>query len=200
MYVMRATVVLAKTQTQPHFVQLGLCILLNSMLRSRPNLTLFGGRQVEGHLPDQLGITMMNNIFQDLIAKDVVCIYLDNILIYTKMLEEHHWITHLVLEHLHKHQLYLKLEKLEMDPVKVVGVAEWLELKNKKEVQAFLGFANFYWRFIQDFLHHAYPLFNLTGKDVTWSWGSLEQTAFSTLKHTVTSGPVLLFPNNNSPF
>ncbi|KAG5729517.1 hypothetical protein E4T56_gene4623 [Termitomyces sp. T112] len=89
---------------------------------------------------------------------------------------------------------------VEMDLVKVAGVVEWLEPQNKKEVQAFLGFANFYWRFIQDFLHHACLLFDLTGKDVTWSWGSLEQIAFNTLKHTVTSGPVLLFLNNNSSF
>ncbi|KAG5718564.1 hypothetical protein E4T56_gene16532 [Termitomyces sp. T112] len=43
---------------------------------------------------------MMNNIFWDLIVEGVVCVYLNNILIYTKMLEEHHWIIHLVLERL----------------------------------------------------------------------------------------------------
>ncbi|KAG5350338.1 hypothetical protein C0989_011516 [Termitomyces sp. Mn162] len=53
----------------------------------------------------------------------------------------------------------------EMDPVKVAGVAEWPELKNK-EGQAFLSFVNFYQRFIQDFSHHAHPLFDLIGKDV----------------------------------
>ncbi|KAG5731726.1 hypothetical protein E4T56_gene749 [Termitomyces sp. T112] len=87
--------------------------------------------------------TMMNNIFQDLKAESI--------------------ITCLVLEHLHQHQLYLKPEKCEfkqtwieylgliilhgtaeMDPVKVAGMVEWPEPKNKKEVQAFLGFANFY--------------------------------------------------------
>ncbi|KAG5730780.1 hypothetical protein E4T56_gene3486 [Termitomyces sp. T112] len=116
------------------------------------------------------------------------------------MLEEHCQITCLVLECVHQHQLYLKLEKSEMDPVKVAGVAEWLEPQNKKEVQVFLGFANFYWRFIQDFLHHAHSLFNLMGKDVIWSWGPPEQMAFDTLKHAVTSEPVLLFLDNNSPF
>ncbi|KAG5716120.1 hypothetical protein E4T56_gene10870 [Termitomyces sp. T112] len=163
--------------------------------------------------------TMMNNIFWDLIAEGVVCMYLNNILIYTKMLEEHHQITCLVLECLCQHQLYLKPEKckfkqtwikylsliisygtVEMDPVKVAGVVEWLEPQNKKKVQVFLSFANFYWRFIQDFLHHACLLFDLTGKDVMWSWGPLEQTAFDTLKCTVTSRPDLLFPDNNSPF
>ncbi|KAG5734776.1 hypothetical protein E4T56_gene661 [Termitomyces sp. T112] len=143
---------------------------------------------------------MMNNIFQGLIAEGIVCVYLDNILIYTKTLEEHHQIMHLILECLQKHQLYLKLEKCkfeqtqikylsliishgmaEMDPVKVVCVVEWLEPKNKKEVQAFLGFANFYQRCHME-------------------WRILEQKTFSALKHTVTSGPVLLFPNDNSPF
>ncbi|KAG5719155.1 hypothetical protein E4T56_gene11827 [Termitomyces sp. T112] len=66
---------------------------------------------------------------------------------------------------------------LEMDPVKVMGVVEWPEPKNKKEVQVFLGFANFY-----------------------QSWGPLEQMAFHALKCSVTSGPVLLFLNDNSPF
>ncbi|KAG5717440.1 hypothetical protein E4T56_gene7237 [Termitomyces sp. T112] len=112
--------------------------------------------------------TMMNDIFHDLIADSVVCVYLDDILIYTKTLEEHCQITRIVLECLRQHQLYLKPEKSEMDPVKVAGVAEWPEPKNKKEVQAFLGFVNFYRRFIQDFSHHARPLFDLTVKDMAW--------------------------------
>ena len=53
----------------------------------------------------------------------------------------------------------------EMDPMKVASVAEWPELKNKKEVQAFLGFTNFYQKFIQDFFLHALLLFDLTIKD-----------------------------------
>ncbi|KAG6863526.1 hypothetical protein C0995_007123, partial [Termitomyces sp. Mi166 len=69
-----------------------------------------------------------------------------------------------------------------MDPMKVAGVAEWPELKNKKEVQAFLGFTDFYWRFIKDFSHHACPLFDLTVKDAAWQWGALQQAAFDALK------------------
>jgi hypothetical protein len=45
-----------------------------------------------------------------------------------------------------------------MDPVKVAGVADWPKPQNKKEVQLFLGFTNFYQQFIQDFSHHAQPL------------------------------------------
>jgi hypothetical protein len=56
--------------------------------------------------------------------------------------------------------------QVDMDPVKVAGVAEWPVPTNKKEVQSFLGFTNFYRRFIADFSHHAQPLFDLTKKDV----------------------------------
>ncbi|KAG5725697.1 hypothetical protein E4T56_gene7297 [Termitomyces sp. T112] len=105
--------------------------------------------------------TMMNDIFHDLIAEGVVCMYLDDILIYTKTLEEHCQVISIVLECLHQHQLYLKPEKCEfeqtqvenlgliilhgtanMDPIKVAGVAEWPEPRDKKEVQAFLDTCN----------------------------------------------------------
>ncbi|GLB41215.1 putative retrotransposable element tf2 155 kda protein type 1-like [Lyophyllum shimeji] len=163
--------------------------------------------------------TMMNDIFRDLIAQGVVCVYLDDILIYTKTLEEHRRITRIVLDRLREHRLFLKPEKCEferteieylgliishgtasMDPVKVAGVAEWPVPKNKKEVQSFLGFTNFYRRFIRDFSHHARPLFDLTAKDVAWTWGSGQQDAFDSLKRAITSKPVLIFPDDDRPF
>jgi hypothetical protein len=107
--------------------------------------------------------TMMNEIFQDLITEGVVSVYLDNILIFTNSLEEHHRITHLVLARMHEHKLYLQPEKcefektrieylsviishnkVEMDPVKSAGVADWPTPSNKKEVQSFVSFVNFY--------------------------------------------------------
>ncbi|GLB43895.1 putative retrotransposable element tf2 155 kda protein type 1-like [Lyophyllum shimeji] len=163
--------------------------------------------------------TMMNDIFRNLIAQGVVCVYLDDILIYTKTLEEHRRITRIVLDRLREHRLFLKPEKCEferteieylgliishgmasMDPVKVAGVAEWPVPKNKKEVQSFLGFTNFYRRFIRDFSHHARPLFDLTAKDVAWTWGSGQQDAFDALKRAITSKPVLIFPDDDRPF
>jgi len=86
-----------------------------------------------------------------------------------------------------------------MDPVKVAGVAEWPEPCNRREVQSFLGFANFYRRFIQDFSHHARPLFNLTKKEQRWQWGSSEASAFQKLKELVTSAPVLTTPADDQP-
>jgi NDP-sugar pyrophosphorylase family protein len=106
---------------------------------------------------------MMNEIFQDLITEGVASVYLDDILIFTNTSEDHCWITRLVLDHMRKHKLYLWPEKcefekarieylgviishnkVEMDPVKIAGVADWPTPSNKKEVQSFIGFINFY--------------------------------------------------------
>jgi len=111
--------------------------------------------------------TMMNNIFQNLIAEGIVVVYLDDILIFSKMKEEHEQAVRQVLQVLKENKLFLRPEKCEfckqrieylglvisenevsMDPVKVAGVREWPTLENKTDVQAFLGFVNFYQRFI----------------------------------------------------
>jgi len=128
--------------------------------------------------------TMMNDIFRTVIAEEIVIVYLDNILIFTKMEEEHEWAVQRVLEILTEHKLFLRPEKCEfhqkqieylglvisenkvvMDPVKVAGVREWPIPENWTDVQAFIGFVNFYHRFIQDFSTIARPLFDLTCSD-----------------------------------
>jgi hypothetical protein len=163
--------------------------------------------------------TMMNEIFQDLITEGVVSMYLDDILIFTNSLEEHRRITHLVLDCMREHKLYLWPEKcecdqtqieylgiiishnkVEMDPVKIAGVAEWLTPSNKKEVQSFVGFVNFYRRFIPGFSHHARTLFDLTMKDIRFIWGLPQEDSFMKLKELVTSAPVLVLPNDNLLF
>jgi hypothetical protein len=163
--------------------------------------------------------TMMNDIFSDMISEGVVVVYLDDILIFTKDLDEHRQITQRVLGRLAEHKLYLRPEKcefektqieylgliifenrVEMDPVKVAGVAEWPEPTSKREVQSFLRFINFYRRFVKDFSHHARPLFNLTCKEQKWKWDSPEASAFRKLKELVTSAPVLITPADDQPF
>jgi len=163
--------------------------------------------------------TMMNDIFEELISEGVVVVYLDDILIFTESLEEHRKVTRRVLEILERHQLYLRPDKCEfekttveylgviishnsvaMDPVKVAGVAEWPAPTSKKEVQSFLGFTNFYRRFIKDFSEHARPLFDLTRNDAKWKWGPEEISAFEKLKQNVTSAPVLISPDSTRPF
>jgi len=55
--------------------------------------------------------TMMDEIFKDLISKGIIIVYLDDILIFTEMLDEHRRITHHVLELLEKHKLHLCADK-----------------------------------------------------------------------------------------
>ena len=62
---------------------------------------------------------MMNDIFHDMIAEGVVCVYLDNILIFTKTLLEHQTITQRVLEHLREYNLCLKPEKCEFEHTQI---------------------------------------------------------------------------------
>jgi hypothetical protein len=162
---------------------------------------------------------MINEIFQDLITKGIISIYLDGILIFTNISEEHHWITHLVLDRMREHKLYLQPEKwefektkieylsviishnkVEMDPVKIAGVADWLTSSNTKEVQSFVGFINFYRQFIPGSSHYAHALLDLTMKDIRFIWGLPKEDSFMKLKELVTSAPVLVLPNNDLPF
>jgi len=62
------------------------------------------------------------------------------------------------------------------------------------DVQAFLGFVNFYQRFIRDFSAKARPLFDLTYSEQVWTWYRKEQMAFEDLKIAVTTAPVLMSP------
>jgi len=137
-------------------------------------------------------------------------VYLDNILIFTRMEEEHAKAIRQVLQVLQEHKLFLCPEKCEfckeqieylglvisenevsMDLVKVAEVHEWPTLENKTDVQAFLGFVNFYRRFIRDFSAKARPLFDLTCSEQVWMWSGREQMAFEDLKMAVITAPVL---------
>jgi len=128
--------------------------------------------------------TMMNNIFRTIIAEGIVVVYLDDILIFTKTEEEHKRAVWRVLEILAEHKLFLHPEKCEfhrkqieylglvilenkvaMNPIKVAGVCDWPTLENRTDVQAFIGFVNFYCRFIWNFSTIARPLLDLTRSD-----------------------------------
>jgi hypothetical protein len=89
--------------------------------------------------------------------------------------------------------------KVCMDPTKVSVIVEWPTLKNKKEVQQFLGFANYYWRFIIGFSKVVKPLTSLTGKD-QWHWKPEQQTAFKEIKKWICSEPVLTILVNKAPY
>src|SRR6266481_7538471 len=130
---------------------------------------------------------MMNNILQDFIPNGEAICYMDNILVYSCTLSDHQQIVHQVLSTLQKWRLFLKPEKCKfeqkevkylrlvilkdhvaMDLTKVRGVMEWPTPMKVKEVQFFLGFVNFYQKFVHDFSNIAHPLYALACKTQWW--------------------------------
>ncbi len=162
----------------------------------------------------------MDTIFHDLILTNEVIVYMDNILIATTIdVQHHHDIVHQVLYRLEEHDLYLKPEKctfktleveylgviighgkIRMDPVKTQGIRVWEAPKNLTETRGFVGFLNFYRRFIKGFLKLTRPLHDLTKKGVTWRWTETEQTSFEALKKAVGEELVLIFLTMTVPF
>jgi hypothetical protein len=88
---------------------------------------------------------------------------------------------------------------VETDPVKIAGVVDWPTPSNKKKVQFFVAFVNFYQHFIPRFSHHACALFDLTMKDVRFIWGLPQEDSFMKLKELVPSALVLVLPDDNLP-
>jgi len=130
--------------------------------------------------------SMMNDILGDLIHIQLVMVYLDDILIFGTCLKEHRQLVKEVLKRLQFNDLYAKVEKcffeqssikylsiiisenkVQMDEEKLSEVLEWPVPTKVKQVQVFLGFANFYRRFIENFAKISKPLSDLTKKDST---------------------------------
>jgi hypothetical protein len=151
----------------------------------------------------------MNEVLSDYL--DIFCIaYLYDILIYSNDIETDQKHVKMILKRVEEVGLTLKASKCEfhtdrteyvgyiiaptgisMDPKKVKVVEEWWEPTNVKGVQSFLGFANFYRRFIRDFSKITAPLTKLTRKDVPWEWNDVAQVAFEQLKAAMISQPIL---------
>ncbi|KAF8748060.1 hypothetical protein RHS01_11081 [Rhizoctonia solani] len=121
----------------------------------------------------------MNKLFKDLLDVCVI-IYLDDILVYSKDDTTHTQHVHKVLQRLMENQLFCKASNL--DKLKIQAVQEWPTPTKVKEVQLFLGFANFLQQFVANFSHMARPLHNLVKKDMPWKWDTKEQEAFQGFK------------------
>ena len=140
-----------------------------------------------------------------------VTAYLDNILIYTKStLKEHLQGVKKVFKALQKEDIRLQPDKckfyvktikflasiimtdgIQIDEKKVKAIREWPEPRNLKEVQAFLGFANFYQKFIQGYSQICTPLTKITRKEQPFHWECEQREDFEKLKKKFTSAPIL---------
>lgn len=136
--------------------------------------------------------------------------FMDDILIFSDDLESHRTQVKTVLQRMREHNLQLDISKcdfettqvtylgliistqgISMDPKKVACVQEWPTPRSVRDVQCFLGFANFYRRFIPEFARLATPLTHLTKKDVSFQWDSTCEESFQSLKNAFKEGSML---------
>jgi len=151
----------------------------------------------------------MNDVFSDLLDVCIV-VYLNDILIYSNNITQHWSHIKEVLKRLRKAGLYTEAEKYEfhsdsveylgyvlspagltMSNTKVKTIQEWPKPKKVKDIQSFLGFANFYKCFIFNYSDIVIPLTCLTRKNSPWNFDDDCRIAFNTLKQVFTSAPIL---------
>ena len=83
---------------------------------------------------------------------------------------------------------------------KLNAVHEWETPTNVKDIRSFLGFANYYRRFVPGYASIAAPLTMLTKKDVLWHWGPLQCRAFEGLKSALCATPLLIYLDPSLPY
>jgi len=161
---------------------------------------------------------LVNDVLRDFLNV-FVFVYIDDILIYSKDLTEHKKHVRLVLQRLLENKLFVKAEKCEFHQPsvtflgfvleggqvkpsedKIKAVLEWPVPENRKQLQRFLGFANFYRRFIRNYSQTALPLTSLTSVKKTFQWSPEAQTAFDKLKMLFSRAPVLIQPDSSKQF
>ena len=137
--------------------------------------------------------------------------FFDDILVFSKNLEEHKRHLDIVFQELRKHQLFINGKKsefflkeihylshiiskegIQMDSTKVMAIKEWPELKTVHEVCSFLGLCSYYRWSIQHFTKYATHLHDLTKKHAIFHWGERQRTSFNHLKEKLIIEPILL--------
>ncbi|CAM8877881.1 unnamed protein product [Rhodiola kirilowii] len=161
---------------------------------------------------------LMNHVLRAYIGRFVV-VYFDDILIYSKSIDEHIDHFKLVLDVPRREQLYANMEKcsfctnkvvflgyvvsgqgIKVDESKVEAIKNWPTPINVSQVRSFHGLAGFYRRFVKDFSTIAAPLNALTKQGVVFKWDVPQENAFKELKKRLTESPVLVLPDFNKTF
>jgi hypothetical protein len=161
---------------------------------------------------------IMNNIFAPLLRKSVL-VFMDDILVFSKTLEDHEKHLAEVLQILASNHMFIKRSKCSFaqpqleylghiigaqgvatDPTKVKVVQEWPIPSTVKQVRSFLGLAGYYKKFIRQYGVISRPLSNLLKKGTQFLWTTVHQEAFQVLKQALISAPVLKLPDFSQPF
>ncbi|OMO55593.1 reverse transcriptase [Corchorus capsularis] len=161
---------------------------------------------------------LMNRVVKDYLDKFVV-VFIDDILVYSKSMEEHGEHLRLVLQILREKKLYAKFKKCEfwldsvaflghvvskdgisVDPEKGKAIVEWSRPTNATEVISFLGLAGYYRRFVEGFSSIAMPITELTRKGAKFEWTKECEKSFKELKERLTSASVLTVPGGSGGF
>jgi hypothetical protein len=150
-------------------------------------------------------MNLMNKVFMEELDKFVV-VFIDDILVYSKSVEEHEQHLRVVLGKLRAHKLYAKFSKCEfwlekisflghiltmegvaVDPGKVETVTNWQQLTNVSEIKNFRGLAGYYRKFIEGFSKIARPMTELLKKEKKFNWTESCERSFQELKKRLTT-------------
>ena len=145
--------------------------------------------------------------------------YLDDVLIFSKSVEEHWDHVRTVFKRLEEHNLKLKLKKCQFmrkeinylgfvvgqegvqpDPEKVRAIRSMPPPTNVREVRSLMGMMSYYRRFMPNFSRIAQPLVELTKKYARFNWTKECQVAFEFLKESLTAVPLLAYPDTRLPY
>jgi hypothetical protein len=161
---------------------------------------------------------LMNFVFMPELDKFIV-VFIDDILIYLRSMEEHEEHLWIVLQRLWEHYMYAKFSKCEfwikevpflghvvspegivVDPSKVKEVLQWKPPSTVSEVRSFLGLAGYYRRFIPNISKIMKPITKLLKKGNKYVWSEACDETFNHLKKLLTTSPVLAQPDTTKPF
>jgi RNase H-like domain found in reverse transcriptase/Reverse transcriptase (RNA-dependent DNA polymerase) len=161
----------------------------------------------------------MNDTFSDFIKEGWLIAYLDDIMVLLKDQVQDRANTRRLLEQCREQRLRLNIDKCEfgmletdylgfhvspngvlMELEKLDAIMDWLEPTTLKQVQGFLGFANFYRRFIPSYSEMVEPLNRLTKKTQAWIWGEEQQKAFDMVKAAFRQHKLMMVPDRTKPF
>ncbi|XP_035543554.1 uncharacterized mitochondrial protein AtMg00860-like [Juglans regia] len=161
-------------------------------------------------------VDIMNRVFKPFL--DMV-VFIDDILMYSKNVEDHGNHLRLVLGKLKEHKLFAKLNKCEfwleevkflshvissegvtVDSSKIEAIMDWQHPTTVHEVRSFLGLAGYYRRFVEGFSRLSSSLIVLTRKHSKFSWTETCEKCLKELKRKLTTAPLLALPKSHKPF